>query len=115
MILLNVYTIPLTRCLQNWKIRRCHLTKDVCNLLEINKVHEEKMHMNKNITYTSDKGYIGTLYGTSSLSVRNSDGEELFHTGSRNIHTFSELVAFVNSFPDFYETIISIYGKDSYE
>ncbi len=63
------------------------------------------------IKYESKNGYMGLLYGESSLSVFNSDGEEVFHTGFRTIDTLEELVATIERFPDFNELFIKLYEK----
>lgn len=55
------------------------------------------------VLYKSDNGYTGVLYGKKSYSIYNKEGKEIFHTGSRNINTFDELVESVEGFPQFLE------------
>lgn len=61
--------------------------------------------MNDTIKYTSDNGYTGVLYGQSSLSIYNTDGKEIMHTGFRNINTYEELVRVVDEHPKFMEML----------
>ena len=49
--------------------------------------------------YTSSNGYTGVLYGESSYSIYDSNGNEVMHTGSRNINTYEELVNCVEEYP----------------
>lgn len=60
------------------------------------------------IKYTSDNGYTGTLYGKSSMSICDKDGDEIFHTGFRKANTYDELVEQVESFPDFLKLLKNI-------
>lgn len=53
------------------------------------------------IKYTSENGYSGTLYGKSSLSIRDRKGREVLHTGSRAIETLEELKELVDNHPEF--------------
>ena len=57
--------------------------------------------MKDTIKYTSENGYTGVLYGKSSLSIYNPDGRECFHTWSRGITTYDELVRIVDQHPQF--------------
>lgn len=57
------------------------------------------------IKYTSDNGYTGILYGKSSFAILDKDGKTVFHTGSRTINTYDELVEKVNDFPNFLELL----------
>ena len=59
----------------------------------------------KKISYKHPNGYTGTLYGKSSLIVHDINGREVFHTGSRNINTFEELVNWLDSFPELIKII----------
>ena len=45
-------------------------------------------------------GYVGTLYGKSSLSI-SKDGKEVFHTGFRNVETEEELYEMLGEMPKF--------------
>lgn len=62
-----------------------------------------------NITYTSDNGYTGILYGESSLSIGkladNGEFKECFHTGSRAFDTYEELKEHVEDFPNFLKVL----------
>lgn len=60
-------------------------------------------------SYQSDNGYSGKLYGRSSLTIWNSNGEECLHTASRRINTIEELKVLVDHFADFVE------GSQSFE
>jgi hypothetical protein len=53
------------------------------------------------IKYTSENGYTGILYGKSSFSIRDKNGKEVFHTGSRAFNTYEELVDRVERHPEF--------------
>lgn len=68
--------------------------------------------MNKRIEYKSENGYTGVLYGERSLSVFREDGKEVFHTGSRGFNTYAELVEAVETFPEFYDRLLSISHGD---
>ena len=61
--------------------------------------------MNRVIKYTSPKGYTGVLYGESSYAVFDKEGNEVIHTGSRNINTYEELKEDVETLPDLMEPI----------
>lgn len=65
------------------------------------------------IKYTSDNGYTGTLYGKSSYSIYDKDGKEVFHTGSRNINTYEELVKQVDEYPEFLKMLSKINFDDN--
>ena len=57
--------------------------------------------MGKIISYTSDNGYTGRLYGKSSFSIYDRSGHEVMHTGSRNFNTYEELKEHVDGYPKF--------------
>ncbi len=61
--------------------------------------------MKEEIKYTSANGYTGVLYGKKSLIIYNPDGTESFHTGSRAINTYDELVKTVDEHPQFLEML----------
>ena len=65
----------------------------------------------KPITYTSDNGFTGTLYGFSSLSITDRDGNEKMHTGFRSINTTEELKTFVDAFPETLKQLNNILPK----
>ena len=50
--------------------------------------------------YKSSNGYEGILYGKSSFSVFDSDGNEILHTGARSFNTYSELVDTIERMPE---------------
>lgn len=60
------------------------------------------------MTYTSPNGYTGILYGKSSLSIKDSNGKEVLHTGSRNVNTMEELKDLVDRHPEFMEMLKKI-------
>jgi len=51
------------------------------------------------IEYTSPNGYRGVLYGTSSMSIYDSNGTEVLHTGSRVVNNLEELKIVVEQMP----------------
>ncbi len=53
--------------------------------------------------YKSENGYSGVLYGKSSMSIYNPEGEEVFHTGFRRkeINSLEALKEQVDTFPEF--------------
>lgn len=55
--------------------------------------------------YKSNNGYEGILYGKPSFSVFDSDGNEILHTGNRTFNTYSELVDFIDGFPNIMQMI----------
>ena len=58
------------------------------------------------IEYTSPThGYSGKLYGKSSMSIYNPDGDEVMHTGSRTAQTLNDLMDLVENYPKFEEMI----------
>ena len=59
----------------------------------------------KRIQYTSENGYMGILYGKSSMSIYYPDGKEAIHTGNRTPQTLSELMHVVDEMPDFMEML----------
>lgn len=67
--------------------------------------------MTKRIRYASENGYSGELYGLRSLSIRDKDGKEVLHTGSRSIETYEELAEMVEGFPEFLETLMEATEK----
>lgn len=48
-------------------------------------------------------GYLGVLYGESSMSIYDKDGHEVLHTGSRNIQTAAELYEVLDRIPNLKE------------
>lgn len=63
------------------------------------------------IQYKSRNGYSGALFGKSSLIVYDPKSVICFHTGSRKINTYEELVDFVESYPEF-EAKLEILWED---
>ena len=55
-------------------------------------------------------GYVGTLYGKSSLSI-SKDGKEVFHTGYRRVETKEEVYQMLGEMPMFLEILESLEGK----
>ena len=53
------------------------------------------------VEYKSTNGYSGRLYGESSMSIYDKDGDEVLHTGKRSINTFDELKKCVDGYPEF--------------
>ena len=58
------------------------------------------------IIYTSPNGYTGRLYGKSSMSIYDSVGTEVFHTGTRSINTYNDLVETIDAFPGFLKMLM---------
>lgn len=72
--------------------------------------------MNKQLKYTSKNGYTGVMYGKSSLVILDRNGKEVFHTGFRNCNTYEELIEQVDTFPEFYDTLVKMIAfKESEE
>lgn len=61
------------------------------------------MH-NKTVTYHHANGYSATLYGKSSMSIY-FDGKEVMHTGFRSANTESEVMALLEGYPKFRESL----------
>ena len=58
------------------------------------------------ITYTSDNGYTGKLYGKTSMVIfETKTGEERLHTGFRRTNTLEELKEQVEDFPNFLKSL----------
>ena len=57
--------------------------------------------MMRDITYTSDNGYTGVMYGKSSFVVYDRDGVEVLHTSLRGFNSEFELRRQVDGFPEF--------------
>ena len=80
--------------------RTCEKCGVILETLErITEYHEKQKR--RVISYKSDNGYRGMLYGESSMVVYNPEGGQTLHTGSRNIHTFKELKSLVDTMPEF--------------
>lgn len=54
------------------------------------------------VEYKSENGYSGRLYGKSSMSIYNPQGEEVLHTSCRALQTLEELKEAVDTFPTFF-------------
>lgn len=59
--------------------------------------------MSERIEYRSDNGYWGVLYGKSSMSIKDKDGNEVLHTGFRTPNTLEELKKVVETMPELME------------
>jgi hypothetical protein len=70
---------------------------DLCLLRQKGKVMD--------IRYQSYNGYSGRLYGKSSMSIYNPEGDLVLHTGSRKPQTLEELKDAVDNFPTFFEML----------
>lgn len=66
--------------------------------------------MSKNISYTHSNGYIGIMYGKSSLVVQNPEGREVYHTGFRSINTLDELKKWLDDFPKLMKMLNPYWG-----
>ena len=64
------------------------------------------------LTYTSENGYTGVLYGQSSLKIYAPDGRLSFHTGFRSINTYEELKQAVDEHPDFIKKLHELCKTD---
>lgn len=51
------------------------------------------------IKVTHPNGYVGVLYGRSSMAIYDKRGHEVMHTGFRNINTDIELYAVLDQVP----------------
>ena len=65
----------------------------------------QKGEMMIEIEYKSENGYSGKLYGKSSMSIYNPEGDLVLHTGSRKPQTLEELKDAVDGFPTFFEML----------
>ena len=52
-----------------------------------------------------ENGFMGVLYGKSSMAVYGPDGHEVLHTGSRNVNTKEELQEILANMPEFMKTL----------
>ena len=59
----------------------------------------------KELTYKSDNGYEGVLYGESSMRIFSPDGKEVMHTYFRAANTLEELKEIVDTMPEFMESL----------
>lgn len=57
-------------------------------------------------------GYLGILYGESSMSIYDESGHEVLHTGNRNVNTEAELNELLEGMPDFVEIMADIVLDD---
>lgn len=69
----------------------------------------------KTITYESKEGYIGKLYGKSSMVIMHKSGTPYLHTGSRTINTYEELKKEVDNYPIFLKILKKIKRIDDSE
>lgn len=69
----------------------------------------------KYIEYQSKNGFKGILYGRSTFAIFDKDGNEVLHTGNRNINTYEELVKLVECFPGYYENLKKCYEEEKEE
>ena len=53
-------------------------------------------------------GYMGILYGESSMSIYDEDGHEVLHTGNRTPQTEAELYEVLEGMPEFVEIMADI-------
>lgn len=60
-------------------------------------------------------GYMGILYGKSSMSIYDEDGHEILHSGSRNINTKAELYELLEGMPKFVEIMADIVIEEEVE
>lgn len=61
--------------------------------------------MSKTITYENKEGYVGKLYGESSMVIMHWSGTPYMHTGSRSINTYEELKEAVDNYPEFIKSL----------
>ena len=57
-------------------------------------------------------GYIGILYGESSMVIHNPEGNEVMHTGSTGLRTEKELYAYLEKFPEVWGVIRKMLEED---
>ena len=65
----------------------------------------------KRIEYKSANGYSGVLYGKSSMIIRDPEGKEILHTGSRIPNTLYELMDIVDTIPKFMKIMEEMINK----
>ena len=71
--------------------------------------------MMNTIIYASKNGYIGMLYGKSSMIIQDKDGVEVFHTGFRKANTYDELVEQVERYPDFLKLLKNLHNDEEFD
>lgn len=57
-------------------------------------------------------GFLGILYGKSSMNIYDEDGHEILHTGSRNIDTEEQLYELLEGMQKFVEVMADIVLED---
>lgn len=62
--------------------------------------------------YKSPNGYVGVLYGKSSMKIHDPNGRMVLHTGFRTPNTIEELKPVVDGFPEFQRNILNHIGED---
>ena len=62
------------------------------------------------IEYKSDNGYLGILYGKSSMAILDPDGKLVLHTAERTPNTLEELKETVDTMPEFMARLEKITG-----
>lgn len=50
--------------------------------------------------FKHQNGYSAKLYGKSSMVIFDEDGNQVSHTGSRNVNTEAEVMALLEGYPD---------------
>lgn len=60
-------------------------------------------------------GFLGILYGESSMSIYDEDGHEILHTGSRNINTKEGLYELLEGMPKFVEVMADVVIEEEVE
>jgi hypothetical protein len=61
--------------------------------------------------YKHENGYSAVLYGKSSLSV-DYKGNEVLHTGFRNVNTEEEVMELLEGMPEFMKKFSEIYNDE---
>ena len=65
-----------------------------------------------NRIYEHPNGYTAVLYGKSSMSINDPDGNEVLHTGFRTPNTKEEVMDVLEGMPEFMSKFIEIYEDE---
>ena len=65
--------------------------------------------------YKHENGFSAKLYGKSSMSIYDAEGNEVMHTGFRKPNTEEEVMELLEEMPEFLRMILPIYNDDDLE
>lgn len=61
---------------------------------------------------THENGYTAKLYGKSSMIVYRPNGRQMLHTGSRNLESQEDVLAFLDDMPEFDKNSNKLFSDD---